>query len=194
MTSTTRVAAILGLAVIAPLAAACSDDRGQPQAVTGSIAAPNPAAGTASTGQRTGTSSAPPAPAPTAAAQTDLADGVHVAHIVRVDPAAAAVTVDVVQFLTGDAAARAAAQDGAEVPPPNDYYIRNANSRVRALPVASDAPITVNVLGAQESGSATTNIPKTLGELAAAHGLKDGAFRLTLENGRVIRIAEIYLP
>ena len=64
----------------------------------------------------------------------------------RVDPAVGAVTVDVIQFLTdGDAAARAAGEDGAEVPPPNDYYIRNTSSRLRILRVASGAPITVNV-------------------------------------------------
>jgi hypothetical protein len=71
-----------------------------------------------------------------------------VADLVRVDPAARAVTVDVIQFLTGDAAARAAAEDGAEVPPPNDYYIRDASSRLRTLPTAPGAPITVNVHGA----------------------------------------------
>ena len=56
----------------------------------------------------------------------------------RVDPAVGAVTVDVIQFLTGDAAARAAGED-VEVPPPNDYYIRNTSSRLRILRVASGA-------------------------------------------------------
>jgi hypothetical protein len=194
MTSTTRVAAILGLALIAPLAAACSDDGGEPRAVTQSTAAPSASAAAPSTGQPTGTPPSAPPAGTTAAARTDLADGVHVAHVVRVDPAARAVTVDVIQFLTGDAAARAAAEDGAEVPPPNDYYVRDVSSRLRTLPVASGAPITVNVHGAQESGSATTDIPKTLAELAGVRGFADGTYRLTLEDGRVIRIAEMYLP
>jgi hypothetical protein len=56
------------------------------------------------------------------------------------------------------------------------------------------APITVNVHGAQESGGATKNIPKTLAELAGLRGFEDGTFRLTLEDGRMIRIAEVYLP
>ena len=80
------------------------------------------------------------------------------------------------------------------MPSPNDYYIRDASSRLRTLPIASGAPITVNVHGAQESGSATKNIPKTLAQLAGLHGLEDGTFRLTLEYGQVIRIAEMYLP
>jgi hypothetical protein len=75
--------------------------------------------------------------------------------------AAGSATVDVVQFLTGAAAARAAGEDNAEVPPPNDYYIRNTNPQLRTLPVASDAPITINVHAAQESGSSTKDIPKT---------------------------------
>ena len=38
---------------------------------------------------------------------------------------------------------RAAVEDGPEVPPQNDNYIRLAPSRRRIPPVASDAPITV---------------------------------------------------
>jgi hypothetical protein len=203
MTSTTRVAAILGLALIAPLAAACSDDAGEPRVIAQSTAAPSAPPAAPSTGQRTATPAPPSAgtttastasTASTAPGRTDLADGVHVARLVRIDPAAGAVTVDVIQFLTGEAATRAAAEDGAELPPPNDYYIRDANSRLRTLPTASGAPITVNVHGAQESGSATKNIPKTLAQLAGIHGVEDGTFRLTLQHGQVIRIAEMYLP
>lgn len=193
MNSTTRVAGILlGLALVAPFAAACSGDGGAPPAASQSSATANPTAGVPSTGQRTGT---PSAPATTIApAATDLPDGVHVAHVVRVNPAASSATVDVVQFLTGAAAARAAGEDNAEVPPPNDYYIRNTNPQLRTLPVASDAPITINVHGAPESGSSTKDIPKTLAELAGVDGLEDGVFRLTLQDGRLIRIAEMYLP
>jgi hypothetical protein len=195
MTSTTRVAAILGLALLTPIAAACSDDGGEPRAVTQSTAAPSPAAPSpTAAAPSTGQSSAPPVTTTAAPARTDLADGVHVSHIVRADPATGAVTVDVIQFLTGDAAGRAAAEDHAEVPPPNDYYVRNVSSRLRTLPVASGAPITINVLGAPETGSVTKDIHKTLAELAGVHGLEDGTFRLTVEDGRVIRIAEVYLP
>jgi hypothetical protein len=56
---------------------------------------------------------------------------------------------------------QAAAEDGEESPPPNDYYIHNVNPRLRTLPVRSDAPITVNVLAAQSTGSATKDVAVT---------------------------------
>jgi hypothetical protein len=195
MNRTTGVAGMLGLALVVPLAAACSNDGGDaPQAQSQSTAAPSRTSEAPSTGLRSTTPVPPPAATSTAPTGTDLPDGVHVGRILRISPAAGSVTVDIVQFLTGDAAARAAAEDNAEVPPPNDYYIRNADPRLRTLSVASGAPITVNVHGAQESGSATTNIPKTLTELAGIEGIEDGLFRLTLEDGQVIRLAEMYLP
>ena len=59
-----------------------------------------------------------------------------------VDPGQQTITFDLIQFFTGEAATKAAAEDGQESPPPNDYYIRNVNSRLRTLPVRSGAPIT----------------------------------------------------
>ncbi|RMH86193.1 MAG: hypothetical protein D6683_00900, partial [Actinomyces sp.] len=52
------------------------------------------------------------------------------------DTAPDAVTFDLACWFTGDAAALAAAEDGEESPPPNDYYIRNRSSRLRTVPVA----------------------------------------------------------
>jgi hypothetical protein len=132
-------------------------------------------------------------PSATVTESTDLADGRHPALIRSVDAAQRLIVVDIVQWFTGDAARRAAAEDGA--PEPNDdYYVRNANPRLRTLAVAFEAPITVNVLGAEESGSATKDIPTTLDELAGNPGLKDALFWLTLRDGQVQRIAEQYLP
>ena len=116
-------------------------------------------------------------------------------RITRVDPAAGRITVDVVEIFFGEDATRAAKEDKAEeIPPPNDVWIRNVNPRLRTLSVAPDAPITVNVHGAAESGSATKNVPKTLPELARLDRLDDGVFWLTVTGGRVTRIAEQYLP
>ena len=47
------------------------------------------------------------------------------------------------------------------------------------------APITVNVHGAAESGSATTGIAKSLAELADINGLQNGVFWLTVTDGQV---------
>jgi hypothetical protein len=73
------------------------------------------------------------------------------------------VTFDLIQYLTGDAATRAAAEDGEESPPPNDYYIRNVNPRLRTLPVRADASITVNLLALEANGGAIKDTRVTLG-------------------------------
>jgi hypothetical protein len=52
----------------------------------------------------------------------------------------------------------------------------------------------VNVHGVAESGSAVKNIPRTLSQLAATGGLRDGVFWVTVAGGQVTRIAEQYLP
>jgi hypothetical protein len=140
------------------------------------------------------------APAPTVSAPTTsepvvLADGRHPVYLKRVDPDGRTITFDLIQFFTGDAATKAAAEDGEESPPPNDYYIRNVNPRLRTLPVAADAPITVNVLAAQSTGSATKDVSVTLAKLAS-YFPNSGTppFWIMVEQGQVTRIAQQYLP
>jgi hypothetical protein len=147
-----------------------------------------------------GGAAATTAPGPTAAAPATsepavLEAGRHPVSLKTVDPDRRTITFDLIQFLTGDAATKAAAEDGKESPPPNDYYIRNVNSRLRTLPVAADAPITANTLTAQSSGSATKNVPLTLEELAG-YFPNSGAdpFWITVDGGQVTRIAQQYLP
>lgn len=73
-------------------------------------------------------------------------------------------------------------------------WVRNTSSLLRTLPVAEDAPITVNVHGAAESGNATRDIPWTLAPLGAAGRIPDGIFWVTVRPAQVIGIAEQYLP
>jgi hypothetical protein len=140
------------------------------------------------------------APAPTAATPTTsepvaLADGRHPAYLKTVDPDRPTITFDLIQFFTGEAATKAAAEDGEESPPPNDYYIRNVNSRLRTLPVRSDAPITVNVLAAQSTGSSTKDVTVTLDELASYFPNSGTApFWITVAQGQVTKIAQQFLP
>jgi len=95
-----------------------------------------------------------------------MADGRYAARITAVDSHRRFVTVDVVQFFQGKAAATAAAQDhAAEVPPPNDHWIRNQSHLLRTLSVTSTAPITVNDLGAAITHSAVKNLHVTLARL-----------------------------
>jgi len=59
----------------------------------------------------------------------------------------ASATADVVEFdlgcwFTGAAAADAASEDGEESPPPNDYYIRNVSSEIRAVPAGEVVAVT----------------------------------------------------
>jgi hypothetical protein len=133
--------------------------------------------------------------APTTSEPVVLADGRHPVYIKTVDPDQQTITFDLIQFFTGDAATKAAAEDGEESPPPNDYYIRNVNSRLRTLPVRSDAPITVNVLAAGSTGSATKDVSVTLAELATYFPNSGTApFWLTVDQGQVTKAAQQFLP
>jgi hypothetical protein len=124
-----------------------------------------------------------------------LADGRHPGYLKAVDPDGKTITFDLIQYLTGDAATRAAAEDGEESPPPNDYYIRNVNPRLRTLPVRADASITVNALAAQSTGSATKDVPVTLAKLATWFpSTGTPLFWITVEQGQVAKLAEQYLP
>lgn len=157
-----------------------------------------PSDGTAAVPVETGASPGGPgstaAPAP-ATEGAELDDGRHPVVVQRVEVGGRTVTFDLVQWFQGDAAARAAAEDGEESPPPNDYYIRNVNSRLRTLPVRSDAPITVNVLAAQSTGSSTKDVSVTLDELASYFPNSGTApFWLTVEQGQVTKIAQQFLP
>jgi hypothetical protein len=124
-----------------------------------------------------------------------LADGRHPVYLKTVDPDRQTITFDLVQFYTGDAATRAAAEDNEESPPPNDYYIRNVSPRLRTLAVRADAPITVNVLAAQSTGSATKDVPVTLAKLATWFpNPGTPPFWITVEQGQVAKIAQQFLP
>jgi hypothetical protein len=124
-----------------------------------------------------------------------IANGRYAARITAVNSHRRLVTVDVVQFFMGKAATIAAAQDhAAEVPPPNDYWIRNTSHSLRTLQVAPTAPITVNTMGATITGSATKNLQVTLTQLGRFPHLDAGIFWLTVRRGVVTRIAEQYRP
>jgi hypothetical protein len=147
-----------------------------------------------------GTTATTTAPASTAGVPSTrepvvLADGRHPVYLKSVDPGQQSITFDLIQFFTGDAATKAAAEDHEESPPPNDYYIRNVNPRLRTLPVRDDTPITVNVLAAQSTGSATKNVSVTLAKLAT-YFPNSGTppFWITVEQGQVTKIAQQYLP
>ena len=149
------------------------------------------------TGGAPATTAAPPTSTtgPATSEPVVLAAGRHPVYLKSVDPDRPTITFDLIQFFTGEAATKAAAEDGEESPPPNDYYIRNVNSRLRTLPVASGAPITVNVLAAQSTGSSTKDVSVTVDELAGYFPNSGTApFWITVEQGQVTKIAQQFLP
>jgi hypothetical protein len=144
----------------------------------------------------TATASLSASPSPSVAATPDgaLTNGKHPGYLTTVDVANRTLTVDVVQFFTGDAATNAAREDGAaEVPPPNDYWIRNANPLLRTLPVSGDATITVNTLAGETSGDSAKDVAVTLQQLAGYH-LANHLFWVTVDGGTITKIAEQFLP
>jgi len=157
----------------------------------GPNAAPEPAG---STPQAT---SASPTATPTALA-TDLADGEHHARVTAYDAARHTVTVDVVQFFSGQAAVDAAVDDGHDAGDvANDHYTRNDNPRLRTLTVADDVRIVVNTLAFERNGSSTKDTTISGEELAGyvADGTAPRAlFRLTIESGAVVALDEQFLP
>jgi hypothetical protein len=160
-----------------------SHDDGAATTTTESTGAPT----TSTTVSSTTSSTAEPA-------SDEIADGRSPAYITKVDVAAKTVTFDVVQFLTGAAAAKAAAEDKQESPPPNDSYIRNQSKRLRTLAVSDSATVTVNSL----EGGGSQDHAITLAKLASHFGPGgDGAgalFWLTIGSGAVTAIEQQYLP
>ena len=132
-----------------------------------------------------------------ARAHSTLADGRHPARITAVDPDGEQVTIDVVQFFFGDTATEAARADGStNLPPPNDYWIRNLNPRLRSLPVAPAAPVTVNILSSDETGDSQTNSTISLSKLASYGDIRvsNSLFWVTTRNGVVTGIAQHWMP
>jgi hypothetical protein len=118
-----------------------------------------------------------------------LGDGRHPVLLKAVDASRRRVTFDLIQFYQGDAAAREAAKDHQESPPPNDHYVRNVNPRLRTLLVRGDAAVTVNgLMGTQQA------VPVTLAKLATLTRTYSPVFWLTVRNDQVVRIGEQWMP
>jgi hypothetical protein len=107
---------------------------------------------------------------------------------------------DYAQFLTGQAAADAAEAAGDESPPPNDYYVVNANPRLRTLPLAATVIVRLTTepgVGPLDGGyaSSVTELSKILAsDTEETASLRANGYWLTLVNGVVTRIEEQYTP
>ena len=134
----------------------------------------------------------PPAPGGTTKSNpVVLVDGRHPVFVANVDPSRRTVQFDLIQFYWGDEATREAARDHQESPPPNDYYIRSVNPRLRTLPVRADATITVNSLGFGSEADHPVSLAR-LATLVRAPGWPP--FWITVRHGQVVKIAQQWVP
>ena len=185
--------AALAFALAAVLAAAgCAE-----QATTGAGTAPETTPPASSPPATLVPATPPPTPSPVVtprALPTDLADGKHFAYLKAFSVDHQTLTVDVVQFLTGAAAEKAAQEDGQEA---FDYYVRNQNERLRTLSVTKGLLIKVNTLTASESGSSSKDVTSPQSRLAsfmASGKAQTRLFWFRLDHGMVVELREQYLP
>lgn len=144
-----------------------------------------------------GTPSATATPSPTATPWVDAPRHAAFVKAARKVDGRLVLDLDYVLFLTGPEAEDAAEADGAE-PPPNDFYIVNDSPRVRTVPVASDAALTVTM----DAGAALVpeGMAMPLGVwVAALDGPHGEAFRstpywVTITDGTVTAISQQYVP
>lgn len=98
---------------------------------------------------------------------------------------------DLACWFTGDAAVLAAAEDGEESPPPNDYYVRNANPETRDVPVASEVEVVFYPDG-DPTNEDTVSYDEWVG-LVAQRGYEVGVW-LEVEEGMITEIREQWVP
>jgi hypothetical protein len=104
---------------------------------------------------------------------------------------ASGIEFDLACFLTGQAAVDAAAEDGEESPPPNDYYIRNDNPLIRSLAVSSEAEVTWYPTG-DPASEAVVSFEEWAGEVVG-RGFMFGVW-LDVIDGQVLEIREQWVP
>ena len=154
------------------------------------------------TGQATTTSAAAGSVEPTAYVESgDYTNGRHIGNIKTVTTAG--IDIDIVRFLTGDAAITAYHEDtGSNEPPDNDYYVRNQNPLVRHLPLADDAVFRVQSLGQDNVNATNPNEGKQVsrsqfvGYWSGSHHEQaiNTLFWITLEDGTVTAVEEQFVP
>ncbi|HWD45116.1 MAG TPA: hypothetical protein VHM23_15670 [Actinomycetota bacterium] len=179
------VATAVPIVTLAVGPAACgSDETGATESTGGDAAQP------ADSGAAPAQPAPTKAPAGQAAEPTDMANGRHPVVVKQVSVSGRTVTFDLVQYFSGDAATKAAAEDGEESPPPNDYYVRNVNPRLRTLPVTPDAHLTLTGVTLGSGGADGTEV-----DLATVQAMgRDHLFWTTVQGGRIVALEEQYVP
>jgi hypothetical protein len=134
-------------------------------------------------------------PAGSSLATFDSSQGTYAAHVAMFDVETLLLSFDVVQWLSGEAAAEAYHRDHPDDPegPPNDYYVVNESNRLRSSPVAEDATVFLVRLSADSNADVS---PGTLDELAShlTDGDPDGVYWLTFDSDGIVEVCEQYRP
>jgi hypothetical protein len=138
---------------------------------------------------------------PTPSTSAILENGRHPVYLTDIDTSAGTVTLDLVQFLTGDEAKRVYAEDHPDDPsgPANDYYIVNDNPRLRTLPVGSGVDVTVVWSEPGSLGPQTISFEELPGYFTGDLTPSDpylwyDPFWLTVDDGRIVAMEEQYIP
>jgi hypothetical protein len=98
---------------------------------------------------------------------------------------------DLACWFTGDAATQAAAEDGEESPPPNDYYVRNTNPATREVAVGEGVEVTFYADGDPNNVS-EIDYDDWAG-MVATRGFELGVW-LDIEDGAIDEIHEQWVP
>ena len=98
---------------------------------------------------------------------------------------------DLACWFSGQAAVDAAAEDGEESPPPNDYYVRNDNPTIRSLGVFAETEVTWYPTGDPNSETVVTFEEWTEG--VVGRGFMFGVW-LAVIDGEVFEIREQWVP
>ncbi len=120
----------------------------------------------------------------------DLPDGDWFGYVILAETDA--VEFDLACWFTGVPAANAAAEDGFESPPPNDYYIRNVSDDLRTIPIGDAGVVALQL--SPTGGPDLATVPYV--EWVAGWASRDyqpGVW-LEISGGVLVEITEQYQP
>jgi hypothetical protein len=120
-----------------------------------------------------------------------LADGRSFGFIKSIGAGGSSIAFDVAQLFTGDAAVKAAAEDGGDSPPDNDYWIRNNSPATRTLAISGNATLCIPT----DPGQPTANKPVKPDDFGkyAADGEPNAAW-IDVRSGNVVRVDAQFFP
>ena len=117
-----------------------------------------------------------------------LPDGLYFGYVS--DALDDSIQFDLACWFTGEPAVKAAAQDGAESPPPNDYYIRNASRTLRGVTVGPKIDV-IWLPNVAKPATAPTSYQQWVIDRSPVFG---PPVWITIKGGVLTRIVEQYLP